>query len=73
MPTTQEIFNEQQVARALPRLAKVAAWYEKGLGASEIAKLLGLKRQRAWSLIQRAKGLGLIKNEAITKSEGDSQ
>lgn len=47
---------------ARPRLEKVADWYGKGLSVSEIGKLLGLKRQRAWSLIQRAKELGLIQN-----------
>lgn len=63
MKTAQELFNDKQVALARPRLEKVANWYNMGLGVAEIGRLLGLKRQRAWSLIQRAKALGLIQND----------
>ena len=59
MKTAQELFNEKQLALARPRLEKVAAWVEKGLGPAEIAKLLGVTTQRAWQLIQRAKRMGL--------------
>ncbi len=62
MKTAQDIFNEKQAALARPRLDKVAAWADKGLGPTEIAKLLGITTQRAFQLIRRAKKMGLTKS-----------
>lgn len=60
MKTFADSFNEKQQALARPRLEKVADWYIKGLGPTEIGKLLDVDRRRAWQLIQQAKKFGLI-------------
>lgn len=55
MPNTfQEEYNHKQVEMALPRLRRVLAWHDKGLGPTEIGKLLDLNRQRAAQLVKKA-------------------
>jgi len=49
---------------AQPRLRRIARLYQSGLTQSEIGRVLGVSRERARQLVNKARDAGLIENGA---------
>jgi len=52
--------SEVEIERALPRLKRVAEMYRKDPNLAAIGRELGVSRERARQLVNRARQLGLI-------------